>query len=270
MGWIRELWGRGLVGKVVVIAAGLLGLFVVCCVIGAILGPQQQGTVGTAIADVPTIAALSAGLTETPVQTNTPEPSSTPAPSATPTPVPPTATPIPPITLEGTGQTVTDPFTPPAAISRVILAHEGSRNFIVQVFRPDGTEVGLVNKIGRYAGIRALLATDAGEYYFEVNADGKWLIRIEPMTGEASAAQGLEGSGDYVSGVFDPVSSGPTPYNVSHKGERNFIVHLYCAGGEDSVQNEIGKVSGSVVVRFSDGPCFWDVQADGDWTLKPK
>jgi hypothetical protein len=117
--------------------------------------------------------------------------------------------------------------------------------------------------------VQPLLSTDA-PYFFEVKADGPWTIRIEAIGPEPDAAAGLEGSGDYVSGVFDPASTGAIPYIVSHDGDANFIVHLYCAGGQDSVQNEIGKVSGSAVVRFAKGPCFWDVQADGNWSLRPK
>ena len=44
----------------------------------------------------------------------------------------------------------------------------------------------------------------------------------------------------------------------------------YCAGGDDSVANEIGAVEGDVVVRFDTGPCVWEVQADGAWTIAPK
>ena len=127
----------------------------------------------------------------------------------------------------------------------------------------------MVNEIGNYQGIRPLIA-DEDQFYFEVEADGSWTIRIETISGEPEAAQGLEGKGDYVSGLFEPSATGPVPYSVSHDGDANFIVYLYCAGGQDSVQNEIGKVSGSVVVRFSDAPCFWDVRADGNWSLKPE
>jgi hypothetical protein len=207
--------------------------------------------------------------TNTPAPTATPAPTNTPAPTATPSPIPPTATPVPPVVITGKGQMVTDPFTPPGSINRVTLTHQGRRNFIVQVFGSTGSEGSMVNEIGTYQGIRPLLA-DEDQYYFEVNADGAWTIRVEAITAEPDAAKGISGKGDYVSGLFEPSATGPVPHNLTHTGKRNFIVHVYCAGGEDAVENEIGQVDGSVVVRFKDGPCFWDVQADGDWTIAPK
>jgi hypothetical protein len=272
---IIAFWNKGLVGKVTIV---LVGLVVVCCVLGALVGrggsqPTRAGaTPAPAViaGDVVTAAPEPTSAPDaTAGPTNTPKPTSTPAPTATPSPIPATATPIPPVVLEGSGQTVTDPFTPPSTINRVFLTHQGQRNFIVRVFKADGSEEGMANEIGNYEGIRPLIGA-AGEYYFEIDADGPWTIHIEAMTQELDASDGLEGSGDYVSGVFTPESDGPTPYNVAHNGERNFIAHLYCAGGEDSVQNEIGAVSGSTVVRFAEGPCFWDVQADGAWSLMPK
>jgi len=222
--------------------------------------PRATATTAPTEAPVPT---------NTPAPTATPAPTNTPAPSATPSPIPATATPVPPVVITGKGQTVTDPFTPPGSINRVTFAHQGRRNFIVQVFGSTGSEGSMVNEIGNYQGIRPLLA-DEDRYYFEVNADGAWTIRVEAITAEPDAAHGISGKGDYVSGLFEPSATGPVAYNLTHSGTRNFIVNLYCAGGEDGVENAIGKVDGSVVVRFKDGPCFWDVQADGDWTITPK
>ena len=92
---------------------------------------------------------------------------------------------------------------------------------------------------------------------------------IEPIFNAGTEPRQLSGHGDMVSDAFDP-PSGPVPYVVTHNGKRNFIVHLYCAGGEDYVANEIGAMDGQVVARFEDGPCIWAVQADGDWSIKPK
>jgi hypothetical protein len=269
MGRITALWNKGLVGKATIV---LIGLVVVCCAFGAFVGrggsqPTRAGATAAPAVVVGDVVTAAPEPTSAPAATA--GPSVTPAPTNTPSSIPATATPVPPIVIEGNGQAVTDPFTPPSTINRVFLTHQGQRNFIVRVFKADGSEAGMANEIGTYEGVRPLIGA-AGDYYFEVDADGPWSIRVEAITQELDAADGLEGSGDYVSGVFTPESDGPTPYDVSHGGERNFIVHLYCAGGEDSVQNEIGAVSGSTVVRFAEGPCFWDVQADGAWSLMPK
>jgi hypothetical protein len=206
--------------------------------------------------------------TSTPRPTNTPAPTDTPEPTATPTELPTPTPPPEPVVFEGAGQTVTDPFTPPSGVYRVTLTHNGERNFIVHVFFADGDDDSMVNEIGPYQGSRPLIG--GKEVFFEVDADGAWTIRVEPLVFDEVAAQGIEGTGDQVSGLFTPLRQGPVPYAFTHNGERNFIVHLYCAGGDDSVQNEIGPVDGEAVARFEDAPCFWEVEADGDWSIRPK
>lgn len=266
---ITALWNRGLIGKLTI---SLLGLVVVCCILGVIFRPSGQRQTGqpTAVAGAavqPTAEQATAapeataGPTEPPAPTATPEPTDTPEPTATPTPAP------EPIVIEGSGQTVTDPFTPPAGVYRVSFTHDGRRNFIVQAYAGDDSDV-LVNKIGAYDGTRPLIG--GNEIYFEVNADGVWSIRVEPMTFDETVASGAEGTGDHVTGLFTPAKEGAVPYTFTHSGERNFIVQLHCAGGSDFAQNVIGAADNEAVVRFRDAPCFWEVQADGDWSIRPK
>lgn len=272
---LRTFWNRSWMGKAVLSIAGLL---ILCCVIGILVprrtpaavtptAPVQQAAVA---AEQPTTAPEPTGAlepTSPPEPTNTPAPTETPAPTAPPTEVP-TATPLPePVVLQGSGKIVTDPVMPPSSVNRVVFTHKGQRNFIVKSYRKDGNEDYLVNKIGAYSGERPILGDQ--EVYFEVNADGAWTITIEPI-GQDETANAIEGSGDVVSDLFWPAGASATPYTFSHDGKRNFIVHLYCAGGDDAVANEIGSTEGQVVVRLAKGPCFWEVQADGGWSMKPK
>lgn len=285
---LRALWASGIGGKLL-ISLGGLGIFVVVCctgllVITAIFRPTTNTATASrtpsAVAQAATAApastaapALTEAPTATPVPTATPGPTNTPKPTATPVPTePPTNTPEPtatptPIVFEGSGQTVTDPFTPPEGVYRVTLTHNGSRNFIVRSFI-GGNEEGVVNVIGSYQGARPIVG--GRETYFEVRADGNWTIQVELLNRDDAAAQGLSGAGDTVSGFFVPAQQGVVPYNLKHTGERNFIVRLHCAGGTDPVENAIGAMDGSVVVRFSEPPCFWDVRADGEWSLMPR
>ncbi len=158
-----------------------------------------------------------------------------------------------------------DPITPPSAISTITFTHAGSSNFIVKVFQ-DGAEDLLVNEIGRYEGTRAIVG--AAPFFLEIDADGSWTALIEPI-GIVTSSR-FSGTGDAISGLFIPSSTSAAPWEVSHDGSSNFIVWLSCAGGTDLVQNEIGAVSGSTVVSFAEGPCYWDVQADGSWSLNPR
>jgi hypothetical protein len=168
-----------------------------------------------------------------------------------------------PIVLQGRGQTATNPVTLGAGIYTVAFTHNGARNFIVKAFQ-DNKEDLLVNKIGAYQGTRYVAG--GSPVTFDIQADGAWSVRLEQIRPTSTAS--LTGTGDAISGLFDPPSSGP--WEVNHSGQRNFIVWLHCAGGSDLVQNLIGPVAGSRVVQFRRGPCFWEVQADGQWSLNPR
>ncbi len=168
-----------------------------------------------------------------------------------------------PVTLKGTGQTATEEFIPPAPVSVATFAHSGQRNFVVWIYQGGKKDL-LVNAIGRYAGTRLIWGQEPAT--LDIDADGAWTVEIKPV-GQASSAA-LTGTGDDVSGLFEPPSTGA--WEFTHDGERNFVVWLHCAGGSDLIQNEVGAVSGSGIVEFTEGPCLWEVEADGRWSLTPR
>jgi hypothetical protein len=122
----------------------------------------------------------------------------------------------------------------------------------------------LINEIGSYTGSRPLVGP--GSYIFDIDADGGWSVTITPIGAQATIS--TSGVGDSVSGVF-LVSGSTATMTVSHDGSSNFAVWLNCDGGRDLFQNEIGPVSGSRVLQIPRGSslCFWDVTADGAWSL---
>jgi len=172
------------------------------------------------------------------------------------------------VNLQGQGKIVTDKFTLPAKLSRATFSYYSDRNFSVWVYFDDGSRDLLVNTIGSYQGAALIRAT--GGAYLEVDANGPWTATIEAIGPDPAAAQGVSGHGDYVSGTFAPARLGHVPYAFSHNGSSNFAVWLRCEGGDDLVANEIGSVSGEAVAEFETGPCVWEVQADGDWNIRPK
>ena len=196
-----------------------------------------------------------------------PAPAAPSTPARPPTPAPAPAPPTPPrgepITLSGRGQTATNPVTLPSPVSVATFTHDGQRNFIVRSFI-GGNATLQVNTIGRYQGQRPV--SGSTPVTFDIQADGAWTVRIEPVGLNGSAP--FSGRGDLVSALFTPPSNGP--WEFSHDGSRNFIVRLHCASGSRLVQNTIGGVQGSTIVQFGSGPCLWEVQADGDWSLKPR
>jgi hypothetical protein len=168
-----------------------------------------------------------------------------------------------PIVLNGSGQTATNPFQPPAEKSRIAFSHNGRRNFIVRAYVGNDRD-GLVNKIGVYEGVRLLEAK--GPVTLDIQADGGWRAVVSSIPPGAGPA--FSGRGDDVSGLFSPPGNGP--WEFGHDGQRNFIVKLHCASGRSLIQNRIGAATGSQVITFGRGPCFWEVEADGSWSLAPR
>jgi len=244
------------------IVVGVLAVLLLC---GIVATATQKGRKETAkVEGTPAAAqaesakpAVAAKPTGTPTLTATPRPSSTPSPSRAPTRTP------EPVVLKGSGQTATEKFRLPYPISVAHFTHNGSSNFIVEVFVGDAKDL-LINTIGPYDGQRPL----AGEelMMLSIIADGAWTAHIEPI--QSGGAPAFQGRGDKVSALFTPPATGA--WEITHDGQDNFIVYCHCAGGSDLIQNEIGDVSGSQVISFPKGPCFWEVRADGDWSLKPR
>jgi len=212
--------------------------------------PTQASTPTPGPTQTPS-ASLTPSQTPTPTETHTPQPTKTPTLAPT------------PITLTGQGQAATEAFVLPAAISIAQFTHTGQRNFIVQVYQDGGSDL-LINTIGPYRGSRPL--SGSAPITLDIDADGAWTVEVRPLGFTETA--NFAGQGDAVSALFDPPPTGP--WDIQHNGQRNFIVQLHCAGGSDLVQNEIGQVNGSRVVRFAEGPCLWEVQADGAWSLKQR
>lgn len=85
---IRALWNRGLVGKVII---SLVGLVIICCVIGILVPRTPRRQQGTAPTSAPAVGAATSapqpteapaateGPTNTPAPTDTPEPTAIPA-----------------------------------------------------------------------------------------------------------------------------------------------------------------------------------------------
>jgi hypothetical protein len=181
----------------------------------------------------------------------------------------PTEAPVPteepePVELSGSGQYATEPITLPVGVYAATFSHDGQSNFVVLSYI-DNEEDLLINEIGPYSGSRPLVSAGS-PITLNIDADGAWTLRIEPIGPTSSPA--FAGDGDAVSGIFEAPGLGP--WNISHSGFSNFVVLLHCEGGSSLIQNEIGAVEGSQVVNFASGPCFWEVEADGNWSLEPR
>jgi hypothetical protein len=196
---------------------------------------------------------------------------------ASPTPTGPTPVPEPPsirelpgrgVAIEGHGSTESDEVVPQynsgltIGIDVVTLTHDGASTFIVTAVQGQQSE-NLTSAIGAYKGQRPLVVQ--GPVSFQVTADGAWSVRIQPMSNGGQPS--FNGTGDGVSPYFAPPQ--PSAWTVAHDGQTTFFVYAHCLGGSIVVEDKSGPVQDSPRVEFPRGPCFWEVRADGAWSLKP-
>jgi hypothetical protein len=189
----------------------------------------------------------------------------------TPVPIPPEVRPLPGrgISIEGRGTSETDEITPEysgglsVGVDVVTMTHDGRSTFIVVALQGSQSEV-ITQAIGAYRGQRPLVVQ--GPVTFQVTADGAWSLRVQPMSSGGSPA--FAGNGDQVSAYFMPPR--PTTWNVSHDGQTSFFVYAHCLGGSIVVEDRTGAFEDTPQVEFPRGPCFWEVRADGAWSLKPQ
>lgn len=244
----------------------VLALFLV---IGALSGGTPEGRQGlregsdAARATGPTATSTVVPSVAPAAATGAPTPARTTAPTT----APPTPRPTPsPVALRGRGQTATDPVQLPAPTSIAAFTHDGQSNFVVQTFRGSRRDL-LINEIGPYNGRRPLTGTEPIQ--LNIEADGNWTATIVAIECCANSGE-FTGRGDNVSNQFNPPGPLPSRWEFTHDGQSNFVVQSHCRGGTQLIQNRIGSFSGSAIVVFDAGPCFWEVQADGNWTIRPR
>ena len=250
------------------IIIAIIGIVVLLAIVGNALssaGSESEAISGATATRLSTASPTVAPTVQEPTPAPAVAPTAVPTQATEPT-VAPTPTPQPePIRITGRGQTATDPVTIPFLVAVLDIRHTGDSNFIVTAYQGDEREL-LVNEIGNYSGKRWLLA---GEYVFDISADGAWEMSITALDLQESIAQeGFSGVGDEVSGWFEP--PGTKAWEISHRGEDNFIVVAVCVGGNDLIVNEIGDFTGSSVIGFPEGPCFFDVTASGLFSIAPR
>jgi hypothetical protein len=147
-------------------------------------------------------------------------------------------------------------------IDLVTLTHDGQSSFIVTAIQGQQAE-NVTTAIGSYRGQRPLVVQ--GPVSFQVTADGAWSVRIQPMANGGQPA--FSGTGDGVSPYFAPPA--PRSWTIAHDGQTTFFVFAHCLGGSLVVEDRTGNVQDTKQVEFPRGPCFWEVRADGAWSLTP-
>jgi hypothetical protein len=174
------------------------------------------------------------------------------------------------ITVEGHGSGKSDDVLPqfgpggvPIGIDLLTISHNGNSTFVVNALQ-GGQFENVLQAIGAYKGQRPLVVTDS--VAFDVTADGDWSITIGRLS--TGGQPSFSGRGDAVSAYFTPPD--PTVWNVSHDGRSTFRVYAHCAVRSILVEDVTGALQDAARIEFTRGPCFWEVRADGNWSLQPQ
>jgi adenine-specific DNA methylase len=156
------------------------------------------------------------------------------------------------------------------------LRNTGESNYIIELLDKDANIVDLlVNEIGVYDGTKAIRIPAAGEYTFNVESSGSWIVDVlQPGAAElaqnVSLPQTFTDQGPHHT-VFFTAKTGALRLTLQHTGSSNFIVELLDAQGRlvDLAANEIGPYQGTKVVRIpANGIYLFTVEADGAWTIE--
>ena len=106
-----------------------------------------------------------------------------------------------PISKKGSGDS-SIPLPKDATAATVTLTHKGSSNFSVSVLDADNQPTGdlLVNTIGSYSGTSAYGLSELGgeATKLKVSADGKWTLKIKPISASKQLPATASGTGDAV------------------------------------------------------------------------
>ena len=175
-------------------------------------------------------------------------------------------------TFSGNSAAVTDEISLVPALTVIAFDHDGDANFIVELEGPVDDLV--VNTIGPTTGA-AGVATDRGDYLFDVDADSDWSMTVgQPIAppGEIRTP-GVTADGDGPAVVGPVELDQTTTFSGEHMSDDdNFIVEVYnedASGGfaDELVFNEIGEFEGETRVDPA-GVAWIDVEADGAWRLE--
>ena len=146
------------------------------------------------------------------------------------------------------------------------IEHTGDGHFAVTSYEgADGDDYDslLANTTGNYSG--DVLIDHSGDFVLEIKANGHWKITSSGL--QVDDTTSFSGHGDAVTGLT--THSGGA-WAVTHNGTGHFSITEYGLddGYLDLLVNTTGAYSGVVKAEKSDYPVFFEVSADGDWTIK--
>jgi hypothetical protein len=178
-------------------------------------------------------------------------------------------------TLSGNGASVTDAMTLQAELAAFVYEHSGDSNFIVEAYNDESGDrlATVINQIGAVSGATALPSQQL-DVFLDIDANGPWEIVVaQPFAPEAEVRVPPARTNGVGNAVVGPIElAAGTTASGTHSGDGNFIVEflpetaMVPTDGE-LVFNELNDFDGETVVS-TDGVGWFDVEADGAWSLE--
>jgi hypothetical protein len=246
-------------------AGTIVGVIVVLAAIGSQSKPPATAPLSASGSPSPAILSIPPSEPAPTELSPSAEPSSA-APEVTVEPSIPLA--FDPIKLTGKGTKIVRFEIPEGQAGIAVITGKSSSNFAVWTVDNTGQTTDLlVNEIGSYSGTR-LFDDQIGSHTvaFKVESKGSWTITVKPvgLAKTWASTSGTSGKGDMVLQV-QPFIDGLAVSRVTHRGESNFAVWSYSAGGRDLQVNEIGHFDGEVL--WPSNTTLVVIEADGAWTI---
>ena len=175
-----------------------------------------------------------------------------------------TSIPVPEATTyKGSGTKIVKITKPEDGPVLATFTHDGGSNFAVWSLDSNLEQIDLlVNTIGGFSGTTLLDRYDGeSTARVEVEADGAWTIKFEPLSAARQFTDMAQGEGPDVL-----VYQGPAGVaTLKNQGESNFAVWFFNADSSDLAANEIGNYTGEAVMPV--GPTAVQVESDGKWSI---
>ncbi len=267
------------VGKAATGGGCLLPVFVVTALICAVIVAGCSSTEETS-ATQPTTVKTTKAVTTT-IQPTTVEPTTVVPTTAEPTTEKPTEPPTEKLTeppteapkiednassdgfwAEGNGDYVADGLHV-KNYAVLHIEHNGDGGFSVVSYEGDEYDELLVAEVGNYSG--DLLIDHSGDFNLEVKcSSGNWSIKSSELSIDDSSS--FSGNGDTITGI---TSYSGGSWKLEHFGEGGFSVVEYGVneGYMELLVAKVGNYSGIVKVEKAPN-IFFEVKADGDWTIE--
>ena len=175
-------------------------------------------------------------------------------------------------TFSGSGQSTVEGVEVVPGPITAAFSVDSEAYHTVELIAPEGgnfDDILLVSGAFSGEGRQVTTAEEGGEHDLDVNTRAEWELTIEQPTNPEpeSLPVDMSGSGYDYAGPF--AFDGPTTFQGTHDGERNFIVRAIpldpSRKGTD-VFYETEQFDGETTERV-DAPAYLNVRADGEWSV---